>query len=273
MEQTFHLPEKIRADLGDAVGVTDTVGLSDSTVMLFDDAVLKIEPLSKKGSADTGMANAVKMMTWLKGKLPVPEVRCYEEENGYGYLIMSRIKGEMACSACYLDHTELLLPALAEGMELLWQVDTAHCPTVFTLEAELSRLKENLESGSYPAAQRIFEPFESEKVAFDTPERLIQWLSDNKPDWEPVLCHGDLCLPNIFLQNGRVSGFIDLGGCGVADKWLDLADLWQSLRRNLDGSFGGKVYAGFDPDTLFDALHLRPDMEKLRYMLLLYTLG
>lgn len=39
-----------------------------------------------------------------------------------------------------------------------------------------------------------------------------------------VLLHGDYCLPNIILNNWKLSGFVDVGNGGVGDRHIDL--LW-----------------------------------------------
>ncbi len=69
-------------------------------------------------------------------------------------------------------------------------------------------------------------------------------------------------------ENGDISGFIDMGNCGIADKWEDIAMLYRSLRHNFDGTYG-KVYPGLDPDSFFEELGIEPDREKIDYYILL----
>lgn len=45
-------------------------------------------------------------------------------------------------------------------------------------------------------------------------------LVNKKPGEELVLSHGDYCLPNIFGIQDLVTGYIDLGRAGIADKFL-----------------------------------------------------
>ena len=54
---------------------------------------------------------------------------------------------------------------------------------------------------------------------------------------DPVLCHGDFCLPNIFADNSGITGFIDLGSCHIGDKGGDINDCIWSLEANLTGEY------------------------------------
>ena len=94
-------------------------------------------------------------------------------------------------------------------------------------------------------------------------------METNKPDFEPVFSHGDFCLPNIFLEGDKIKGFVDLGDAGVSDKWYDIALCYKSLKNNFNGTYGGKIYTNFDPNSLFKVLGIEPNLEKIRYFLLL----
>jgi kanamycin kinase len=65
-----------------------------------------------------------------------------------------------------------------------------------------------------------------------------------------VVCHGDLCLPNVIVdpRTSTVTGVIDVGRLGVADRYADLALITRSLsaaqaERFLTGYGAGPVDA------------------------------
>ena len=63
-------------------------------------------------------------------------------------------------------------------------------------------------------------------------EKILDFLKNNKPKETLVFSHGDTSLPNIFFKDQKISGFIDVGECGVADKWFDIAICYKSINRN-----------------------------------------
>jgi kanamycin kinase/aminoglycoside 3'-phosphotransferase-3 len=180
---------------------------------------------------------------------------------------MQRIPGKMSCDPEHLEDSSLLVSALSEGMQLLWRTDTAGCPRIRTLEHLLAEAEYRVDQNLVDMDN--VEPETFGEGGFESPRHLLQWLRENRIEEEPVLAHGDYCLPNIFLLDGRFSGFVDVSDSGIGEKWRDIALCYRSLRDNMNGAYGGKAYPDFDPDTLFDALGITPDWEKIRYHLLL----
>lgn len=239
--------------------VQEDIGMSGGRVYISDDSVLKIEKDIR------GVQATVDMMKWLEGKLPVPKVLFHEIYEGESFLLMSKVVGKMACDRYYMERPETLIPLLAEGIKRLWAVDISDCPRSRDIDEELREARYRVEHGLVDMDNT--EPETFGEGGFKDPAELLEWLENNRPSYEPVLSHGDLCLPNIFFENGCVSGYIDLGDTGTGDKWRDISLCYRSLKHNADGTFGS-VY-DIDPNKLFEALGIDKNDEKLRYYILL----
>ena len=252
---------KIKGLIANKPYTVDEIGMSGNQVLIFEDMVLKIEEKSET------VDRQVQMMQWLEGKIPVPKVIAYEVEEEKSYLFMSRTSGIMSCDTYYLEHPQMLLEALASGLKMLWEVDVTDCPVVRDVDAVLKEARERVEKDLVDVEDA--EPTTFGDGGFENPEQLLEWLENHRPAFEPVLSHGDYCLPNVFLENGQIKGFIDLGRAGVGDKWNDIALCYRSLKHNFDGTYGGKVYEDFNPDMLFEKLGIEPDWKKIKWYLLL----
>jgi len=260
-QRELQVPSKIKSMIEGKSYELDDIGMSGNQVLIFEDMVLKIEENSAT------MAEQVKLMTWLEGKLSAPKVLAYEVEDEKSYLLMSKMEGKMSCDTYYLENPEILLKALAKGLQMLWNVDIEGCPRIRDLDAVLREARYQVENDLVDMDN--VEPTTFGKGGFESPMDLLEWLEQNRPSYEPVFSHGDHCLPNVFLENGQVKGYIDLDRAGVCDKWNDIALCYRSLRDNFNGTYGGKVYEEFEPEKLFEALGIEPDWEKIRYYLLL----
>ena len=255
------IPRKLRELLGDEPFTVDHIGMSDSLVVLFEDKVLKIQRHCAESQTEYSM------LRWLSGKLSVPRCLYHEVRDGLDYLLMSKVPGTMACSEENMAEPERLVQTLAGILKGLWSMDTTDCPVSWLPDRKLALAADAVERGAVDTEHVEPDTFGSD--GFESPQALLDWLETHKPPMDPVLSHGDLCLPNVFLEDGRLSGLIDLGRSGVADRWVDIAICYRSLRDNYGGVYGGKSYSGFDPASLFRALDVEPDWEKIRYYLLL----
>lgn len=254
----MQLPESIRKHIEGQVYSQDETGLSGSTVLLLENTVLKIEKYREQ------LDRAVEMMQWLKGKLPVPEVIEYIVENGFGFLLMTRIEGEMCCSPYYMEHSDEMVTLMAEGLHRLWNIDTTGCPRERTLTYYTEKALKSIRNG------RMSREALSE-FGFETAEEMAEWIENHPVPYEPVLSHGDYCLPNLLLKDRKISGYIDIGDIGITDRYSDIVDCWNSLKNNFGGVFGGKVYENFDPDILFRKLGIKIDPVKFKYCRLIYA--
>lgn len=258
------MPEAIRTVLGDSAGQADTLGKSAAEVYLFDDYVLKIRPADGWDTVDT------QILRWLSGKLPVPEVAAHEVQNGRDWLLMTRIRGKMLCDPAVMGNPILLLDCMAEALHLLWNVPVGDCPFERRVEDNLDHAEKTILAGRFDPSD--CEPETFGPGGFGDPKELLDWLKTHQPAQDLVLTHGDFCLPNLFTDGKRFSGFIDLGSTGICDRWMDLALGWRSLKHNSDGHYG-TVRPYINPDDLFRAAGVPKDEEKLWYYILLDELN
>lgn len=238
----------------------DNTGLSGSTVAIYGDMVLKSEPVSEESE------NHLAMLRWLSGKVSAPQVLETALHDGFRWTLMTRISGEMACAGTWREDPRRLVRVLADSMKRLWAVDVTGCPVDQSAKAKLVRARQRLAQGQMN--MDLAEPDTFGEVGFSSPAKLLRWLEEHIPACSPVLTHGDLCLPNLFLEDWALTGFLDLGRSGAGDRWTDIAICWRSLRDNFGGHYGDAA-EGFHPDELFDALGIEKDEERLRYYLLM----
>lgn len=251
------LPPSIESLMQNQPYIPDTIGQSGASIRLYSDRVLKIQPQSEESDRE------VAIMTWLSGKLPVPEILHTETVDGTSYLLMSRLPGAMSCTPSLMQEPEKTVPILAQGLQMLWQVDVSDIPVQNTLEDKLRTAEYRVRQGLCDMENA--EPGTYGPGGFSAPAQLLAWLWEHCPQGTPVFSHGDYCLPNVFIRNGGISGFLDLGRSGVCDPYQDIALCYRSLLRNYEEY----PVPDFRPDLLFEALEMEPDWEKIRYYILL----
>jgi len=219
------LPHDFPAWTFTAAWESDDIGESECDVyrITAEDgtcAYAKIGPTGALGADRT-------LLTWLSGKLPVPELLYYNSELDRDCLLMSAIEGEQAASDRCLAAPERTVMLYAEALRLIHAVPTAGCPIDRRLDNALNEAAERVRLGLIDMAD-----FEPANLGV-TPEELLAELRDNRPTQEDlVFTHGDYCMPNLLLKDGAVSGIIDWVRGGIADRYQDIGLAARSLAHN-----------------------------------------
>lgn len=240
---------------------TDSIGCSGAHIFMFDNnLVLKVEPIREDENSE------YRMLEWLQGRLPVPEIVKFHSDGISNYLLMTRLPGKMACDPESIADGEKMVRLLAKGLKKIWMVDTEGCPRTVGLDNKLEEALERVRNNQVDLDDAEPETFGPD--GFENPLALYEYLRNNRPKEEPVLVHGDYCLPNIFFAKDEISGYLDLGNCGIGDKWKDIALAVRSIRHNLEEAGKKEEYPSLYR-SFFEELGLEPDEEKIRYYILL----
>ena len=256
MKFNYELSDKVKVFLENANMEEISIGCSDSQVIKIEKNLnyyfLKI---AKQGL----LTSEYQKLKWLDGKLPVPKIILYDIFNNTEFLITEAINGEMMCSPKYVSNPTRSLDVIALAFEKIFEVDIKDCPFDVSIDYKLSIVKNNVYNGLVKNSDLKEETLKK----FGNVENVITYLINNKFICEPCFSHGDTSLPNIFSDDFHFTGFIDVGECGIADKWFDLAICEKSIIRNY-----GKEYVS----SFYDKLKINPDREKIDYYLLMMEL-
>lgn len=194
-------------------------------------------------------------LEWLHGRLPVPEVKMFVEDNGWDYLLLSAVPGTVASDDAYKSNVPMLIEQLSTGLRMIHELPIDHCPFDATILTKIELARVRVADGLVD--ENDFDESRLGRTAADLFAELLEAVPD---DEDLVFTHGDYCLPNIILQDWRLSGFIDWGRAGVADRYQDIALMVRSVESN----FGYQWVS-----VLFEACGIEPDRAKIRFYALL----
>jgi aminoglycoside 3'-phosphotransferase III len=252
----FNITNKVAAFLESAMLNEIGIGCSDSQVIKIekntDTYYLKI---AKFGLLTQEYNN----LEWLNGRLKVPTIVLYDVSAEAEFLITKAISGEMVCSDYYLENPELGIPVIVEAFKELYKVDITNCPFNVSIKYKLSLVKYNIDNNLIDINNVSDRALEKHKSL----EGIYNYLVNNVFKEELCFSHGDISLPNVFACNNKFSGFVDVGECGIADKWFDIAIVEKSIVRNY-----GKQYI----NNFYNLLDIVPDQKKIDFYQLLMEL-
>ncbi|MGZ3146966.1 APH(3'') family aminoglycoside O-phosphotransferase [Lentzea chajnantorensis] len=206
---------------------------------------------------------------WLSSSgVPGPVVLEWVADADAACLVTSAVRGVPADSML-ADALRRAWPSIAEAVRGLHALPAGDCPFTRDLGQMFAVARDVVARGAVnpeflPVEQQQAAPAELlARLAVQVDRRLEQEAADT------VVCHGDLCLPNIILDPGTagVAGFIDLGRLGRADRYADIALLLANARETwededqaiaADDAFADGYGIALDVDRQRFYLHLDP---------------
>ncbi|MER0485023.1 APH(3'') family aminoglycoside O-phosphotransferase [Streptomyces sp. Edi2] len=208
-------------------------------------------------------------IAWLGDRgIPGPRVLDWRSGNAGACLVTSAVPGVPADQVSAVD-LRVAWERIADAVRRLHEVPVGECPFRRGLDGMVAVARDVV---TREAVNPEFLPVEQQHTpAAELLARLVAQVARRREQEaaDTVVCHGDLCLPNIILdpQTLNVSGFIDLGRLGLADRYADLALLLANARetwpneeqaRAADVAFAEKYGITLDHDRLRFYLHLDP---------------
>lgn len=176
-----------------------------------------------------------------------------------GLLVTAALAGRSAADDWPSAARPAIVAGLADLTRELHALPVAACPFDRRLAVTVP---EALAADADPSAERTGRPR----------ERLVAELLATRPGTEdPVVCHGDLCVPNVLFDPDtyRPTGVIDVGRLGVADRWCDLA----IATRSLTAADLNPQYGPWAADDFLARYGVAPDPARLGFYRLLDQLG
>jgi len=221
--------------------VYDSSCSADAKVYFIDTDGGYYLKIATKGSLE----NEAKMTRYFHSKGLSAEVLAYEQ-NEKDWLLTRRIPGADCIHAQYLANPKWLCDTTATLLRQLHETDHTGCPIPHRTENYLETVSHNYRMEHYDTS--LFPDnwgYRSAEEAWNVVQSVAPYLK------EDTLLHGDYCLPNILLDNGQFSGFIDLGCGGVGDRHIDIFWGVWTLQFNLKtDAYGERFLDAYGRDRI-----------------------
>ncbi|MFD6042670.1 APH(3'') family aminoglycoside O-phosphotransferase [Streptomyces koyangensis] len=253
--------------VGDGGWSPVTAGESGAAVFRSTDGARYAKCVGPEGAA--GLAEERDRAGWLTGHgVPGPRVLDWRDGEAGACLVTAAVPGVPA-DQVPAGELGAAWDRIADAVRRLHEVPVSACPFGRSLDAMVAVARAVV---ARDAVNPEFLPDEQRGTpGTELLGRLTGQLALRREQEaaDLVVCHGDLCLPNIVLdpETLDVSGFIDLGRLGVADRHADLALLLANARetwpdeeraRGADAAFAERYGLAPDPGRLRFYLHLDP---------------
>lgn len=236
----------------------DTVGEAGGAVYRLHGKPSAPDLYMKHGTATAAadVTDEMARLRWLAGHVAVPAVLQFDGTPDESWLLMTALPGRTAYQLLAADPGAgpAIVDALAAFLRRLHAIPLAECPFTSGHAVRLFQARQRIDASLVDV-----DDFDEARRGWSAEDvwTAMQQVLPRVPD--AVVTHGDFSLDNILIADGAVTGCIDVGRAGIADRYQDLAILWNCL-----GEFEGLQA------RLFDSYGISaPDQDKLDFHLML----
>jgi kanamycin kinase len=213
----------------------------------------------KRSDATVTLRAEAVRMDWAARYLRVPRVLDYGGADGLDWLVTACMAGTSAIKDEWRADPEWLVPIVARGLRRFHDaLPVDECPFRFTVRDAIDAARARLASGL-----ETWDDMHEEHKHLTVAEAVARLEATAPVREDLVVCHGDYCYPNDFIEGDQITGYLDLGELGVADRWWDISVAMWSTTWN--------VGPGYE-ELFADTYGIDVDADKLAYYRLQYDL-
>ena len=183
---------------------------------------------------------------WLEGKIPVPKIIFYEQLGDFEFLCLTELQGKTLEYYFGKIETAKIIKQYAKSLKRLHSLEIDNNALTQQLDLKLRKAKFNLDNDLLQLSE-----LQPENKNYSPNELFAKLISLKPSDYELVFTHGDYCFDNIIFDNDNLSGFIDIGNEGIADKYQDIALAVRNIHDNFSPEMVDifyKVYGLYKPN-------------------------
>jgi aminoglycoside 3'-phosphotransferase-1 len=222
------LPAGLSAELAGYLWSRDLVGASDSDVYRLHGKANAADLFLKHGRNDAAddLTDEMARLLWLGRHMPVPAAIHFVRTKDEAWLLTAALPGQTARQALEANPAArpALVDALAAFLRRFHAIPVSECPFNGGHIHRLARARARIDAGLVDLAD-----FDAERKGW-TAEQVWDALHALLPlAADAVVTHGDFSLDNLLVHDGEVVGCVDVARAGIADRYQDLAILWNGL--------------------------------------------